>query len=96
MAAPTIDFIKSWCRVDGAEFDAILPVMIASAVTGASKETGHDYSAEDMPESVQMWCAAQVSHWLSNPDAFGNAVEKNPFLDELIYPHKLYTMEVRA
>lgn len=100
MAAPTIDFIKSWCRVDGAEFDAILPVMIASAVTGASQETGHDYLTEDMPESVQIWCAAQVAHWLSSPEGViqptGNNPQKNLFLDGLLDAHRLYTMEVRA
>lgn len=99
MAAPTVDFIKTWCRVDGAEFDDILPVMIASATASASQETGHDYATEAMPESVQMWCAAQVSHWLSMPDAAvspsGNNQQKNIFLDGLLDPHRLYVMETR-
>ena len=49
MAAPTTEFIKAWCRIDGNEFDAILPAMIASATASASHETGHDYSTEAMP-----------------------------------------------
>ena len=100
MAAPTIDFIKTWCRVDGAEYDTILPTMIASAVDGANQETGHDYSAEVMPASVQMWCAAQIAHWLSSPEGVvqptGNNPQKNLFLDGLLDVHRLYTMEVRA
>ena len=99
MAAPTTEFIKAWCRIDGNEFDAILPAMIASATASASHETGHDYSTEAMPESVQMWCAAQVSHWLSSPEAAvspsGNNPQKNLFLDGLLDPHRLYIMETR-
>lgn len=99
MAAPTTEFIKAWCRIDGNEFDAILPAMIASATASASHETGHDFSTEIMPESVQMWCAAQVSHWLAMPDAAvlpaGSNPQKNLFLDGLLDPHRLYIMETR-
>ena len=96
MAAPPTEFIKAWCRIDGNEFDAILPAMIASATASASHETGHDYSTEVMPESVQMWCAAQVSHWLSSPAALaGGDSKKNPFLDGLLDPHRLFKMEVK-
>lgn len=35
MAAPTISFIEHDCRVDGAEFDDILPVMIANATSAS-------------------------------------------------------------
>lgn len=94
MAAPTTEFIKAWCRIDGSEFDAVLPAMIASATASASHETGHDYSTEAMPESVQMWCAAQVSHWLSSPEAAANVQShKNLFLDGLLDQHRLYGME---
>ncbi len=98
MPAPTIDFIKAWCRVDGDEFDAILPAMIASATAGASSETGHDYSVETMPESVQIWCAAQVSHWIATPEAAvlasGSNQQTNLLLDGLLDPHRLYGMEI--
>jgi len=100
MAAPTTDFIKAWCRIDGDEFDAILPAMIASATARASHETGHNYSEEAMPDSVQMWCAAQVAHWLATPEAAaspsGGAPSKNMFLDGLLDPHRLYLMETRT
>ena len=97
MAAPTLEFIKAWCRIDGDEFGAVLPALIASATAGASHETGHDYATEEMPESVQMWCAAQVAHWLAMPEAAtsssGNNHQKNLFLDGLLDPHRAYRME---
>lgn len=97
MAAPTTEFIKAWCRIDGNEFDAILPAMIASATASASHETGHDYSTEAMPESVQMWCAAQVSHWLKNAEATTEkSILKTPYIDGLLDPHRLYHMEIRV
>jgi len=46
--APTIDFFKAWCRVDGDEFDAILPDLIAAATDQASNETGNDYTTVEM------------------------------------------------
>lgn len=97
MAAPTTDFIKAWCRIDGAEFDAILPAMIASATAGASHETGRDYVTVAMPESVKIWCAAQVAHWLATPEAAKEGqAQKNLFLDGLLDPHRLYGMEVKV
>lgn len=94
MAAPTIEFIKTWCRIDGNEFDLLLPAMIASATASASHETGHNYAAVDMPESVKIWCAAQVAHWLATPEAAGTGqAQKNLFLDGLLDPHRLYGME---
>lgn len=99
MAAPTTEFIKAWCRIDGNEFDAILPAMIASATAISSHETGHDYRTETMPESVKMWCAAQVAHWLASPESVispsGNDPKKNVFLDGLLDQHRLYNMETR-
>ncbi|MDD2742330.1 MAG: head-tail connector protein [Rhodocyclaceae bacterium] len=97
MAAPDISFIKSWCRIDGAEFDLILPAMIADATARASHETGADYLTVDMPESVKIWCAAQVAHWLANPEAAVAATQqKNLFLDGLLDPHRLFGMEVKV
>lgn len=97
MAAPTTEFIKAWCRIDGAEFDAILPAMIASATASASHETGHDYTTVDMPESVKIWCAAQVANWLASPEAAtGGQAQKNLFLDGLLDPHRMYGMESAA
>lgn len=98
MAAPSSDFIKAWCRIDGDRFDLILPAMIASATACASHETGHDYVTDDMPESVQIWCAAQVAHWIATPEAAstGGNPQKNLFLDGLLWPHRKYGMEVAA
>ena len=97
MAAPTTEFIKAWCRIDGNEFDAILPAMIASATASASHETGHDYSTEAMPESVQMWCALHVAHWVRNAESTTEKqLIKTPYIDGLLDPHRLYTMEVRV
>lgn len=97
MAAPSSEFIKAWCRINGAEFDLILPAMIASATACASHETGNDYVTVDMPESVKIWCAAQVAHWLSSPEASvlptGNNPQKNLFLDGLLSMHRNYAME---
>lgn len=91
MAAPENALIKSWCRIDGTEHDAVLPTLIASATAVASHEVGVDYTTTVMPESVQIWCAAQVAHWIANPEA---AVEKtsqrNLFLNGLLDPHRVY------
>jgi len=99
MAEPSTDFIKAWCRIDGDEFDAILPAMIASATASASHETGHNYATVEMPRSVQMWCAAQVSHWLASPEAAvspsGNNPQKNLYLDGLLDPHRTFVMEIK-
>lgn len=94
MAAPETALIKTWCRIDGDEFDAILPTMITSATALASHETGVDYSSETMPASVQQWVAANVSYWIRNPDAASSGkVDPAPFLCALLDPHRLYGME---
>lgn len=96
MAAPEIDVVKAWCRIDGAEFDAILPTMIDAATALAGHETGVDYATVEMPKSVQQWVAANVSHWLSNPNAADERkVDPSPFLSGLLDPHRLYMMEVK-
>lgn len=96
MAAPDTSFIKAWCRIDGSEFDVILPAMIADATARASHETGVDYASVDMPESVKIWCAAQVAHWIATPGAATEkAHQRNLFLDGLLDPHRLYGMEVK-
>ncbi|MBW7903022.1 MAG: phage gp6-like head-tail connector protein [Rhodocyclaceae bacterium] len=89
--------VKVWCRIDGDEFDAVLPMMLADAVAQA----GHlvagraDYYASGpMPASVQMWCCAQIAHWLETPSASvspsGNNPQRNLFLDGLLDPYRLY------
>lgn len=91
MPAPSTDFVKSWCRIDGAEFDATLPSMIASAAASASHEVGVDYSTVAMPESVEIYCAAVVAQWIANPEAGADArVVKNPFLAGLLDPYRTY------
>lgn len=91
MSAPTTAFVKQWARIDGTEFDAILPTMIAAATKLASHETGHDYTTEAMPEPVQQWCAAQVSFWISQPDAATERpLVKSPFIDGLLDPYRSF------
>jgi hypothetical protein len=98
MAAPDIVVVKTWCRIDGTEFDTLLPPMIAHATALASHETGIDYTTTDMPDGVLMWCCAQVAHWIANPAATvspsGNNPQKNLFLDSLLDPHRVFAMEV--
>jgi len=98
MPAPDTALVKTWCRIDGAEFDSILPTMIAEAASRASHETGVDYSTVAMPSGVQMWCAAQVAHWLANPAATieQHASQVNPFLSGLLDPHRTFGMESAA
>lgn len=91
MAAPETDFIKAWCRIDGTEHDAVLPTLIASATSAASHEVGIDYSTVAMPQSVQIWCAAQVAHWIASPEAaVEKASQRNLFLNGLLDPHRVY------
>ena len=89
MAAPSSDFVKFWCRIDGAEFDAILPDLIASGVALASHETGVDYSASEMPQGVKIWVAAHVAIWIKSPEAAKDA-DPAPHLSHLLDPHRLY------
>lgn len=96
MPAPAIDFVKAWGRIDGDEFDTILPTLIASATALASHETGVDYGTEIMPEPVQHWVTANVSYWVKNPDAaLDRTMNPSPFLDRLLDPYRLRTMETR-
>lgn len=89
MSAPDTAFVKQWARIDGTEFDAILPTLIDSATALAGHATGKDYFTVTMPEPVQQWCAATVSYWISSPDA---ATERPmipaPFLAALLDPYR--------
>ena len=91
MPAPDLVLVKTWCRIDGAEFDAIMPTMIASATSLASHECGVDYATEAMPEAVQQWCAAQVAYWINNPEAATEkALTQSPFISGLLDPFRQY------
>lgn len=100
MAAPEIATVKAWCRIDGAEYDALLPLLIADATAQAGHHVAGDaghYLVTAMPASVQMWCCAQIAHWLEQPSATvasGNAPQRNLFLDGLLDPYRLYGMEI--
>lgn len=86
-----VNLVKSWARIDGEQFDAVLPMMIASAVALASHETGVDYTQVDMPPNVQQWCAAQVSYWINNPDAGAEGkTNPSPFLGGLLDPDRTF------
>lgn len=100
MAAPDTALVKAWVRIDGSEFDAILPMLIADATAQAGLHVAQDpayYITNEMPGSVQMWCCAQIAHWLENPSASisptGNNPQRNLFLDGLLDPYRLYGME---
>ena len=91
MAAPDLSLVKAWCRIDGAEFDDILPTLIASATAMASHETGVDYTTATMPESVKHWLCAHVKYWLDAPDAAGEReMVKSPFLAGLLDPYRTF------
>ena len=88
---PDTEFVKEWCRIDGNEFDAILPTLIASATTLACHETGVDYLTLDMPGPVQAWCAAQVAYWLANPEAGSDSkIMASPVHVGLLDPFRTY------
>lgn len=92
-AGVDIDIVKRWCRIDGSEFDTILPMMIESAIAIAEQETGRDYHAEEMPAAVLQFVCAHVSYWINTPDA---ALEKSmmpsPFVARLLDPYRLWEM----
>lgn len=91
MAAPDLSLVKAWCRIDGTEFDAILPTMIASAASLASHETGVDYTTATMPEAVQQWVCANVSYWINNSDAASDKrADPSPFLAGLLDPYRTF------
>lgn len=91
MPAPSLDLVKTWARIDGTAFDAILPTLVDAATAVASHETGHDYTVEDMPAPVTQWVAATVSYWIANPDAAAErAHEPSPFLARLLDPYRTY------
>lgn len=92
MAAPSSDLIKAWCRIDGSDFDAVLSTMISTAVAIASHETGVDYVADEMPEAVQQWCAAQVAFWIESPSAATERqMFRSPYVDRLLDPYRVYS-----
>lgn len=91
MAAPDTAFIKTWARIDGTEFDAILPTLIDTATTLAGHELGKDYFTLAMPVPVQTWCAAQVAYWIEYPAAATERqMMKAPFIDGLLDPFRSY------
>lgn len=91
MAAPDLALVKTWCRIDGTEFDDILPMMVSASVAIASHETGVDYSTEAMPEAVQQWCCAQIGYWINNPDAAdAKDMKPSPFLARLLDPYRQF------
>lgn len=92
MPAPDLQFVMDWCRVDsGNGFDSILPTLIQSATLLASHETGRDYTAEEMPEPVQAWVAAQCAYWINNPEAGSDKkVMPSPFHAGLLDPYRTY------
>lgn len=92
MPAPDTALVKAWCRIDGNEFDSILPLMIDSATAIASHETGVDYTVEAMPDAVQQWVSANVSYWIENPNAANDKkADPSPFLSSLLDPYRTYT-----
>jgi hypothetical protein len=97
MPAPDTAIVKQWCRIDGDEFDLILPVLIGSAAKLASHECGVDYSVETMPEPVQSWVCAQVAYWIENPESGSDdRMKPSPFLAGLLDPYRSYAMEEAA
>lgn len=91
MPAPDLSIIKTWARIDGDEFDTILPMMVAGAVALASHETGVDYATAAMPDSVAMWVSAQVKFWIDNPNAANEkTLDPSPFLAGLLDPYRTY------
>lgn len=100
MPAPDTAVVKTWCRIDGTEFDTILPMLIADATAQAGHQVAQDsayYVANEMPASVLMWCCAQIAHWLETPSATtsGNAPQRNLFLDGLLDPYRQFKMETK-
>lgn len=91
MAVPDTSYIKQWCRIDGAEFDTILPVLIASATKLASHECATDYTTTTMPDAVKAWVAATVYYWINNPSAGTEKMTPSPFLAGLLDPYRSYT-----
>lgn len=96
MPAPPLDLVKQWARIDGSEFDSLLPTMIDAATRQAGHETGQgvEYyiAAEvEMPAPVQQWVAATVAYWLANPEAASERVaQPSPFLARLLDPYRIY------
>lgn len=91
MALPDTAFIKAWARIDGDEFDAILPTLIDSAAVLANHETGQDFITNDMPAPVRSWCAAQVAYWLSQPEAgTEKKILPSPFHIGLLDPYRTF------
>jgi hypothetical protein len=92
MAVPDTTVVKQWCRIDGTEFDLILPVLIASATKLASHECAVDYTTTTMPDGVKSWVCAQVAFWIANPESgSSNRITPSPFLAGLLDPYRSYT-----
>lgn len=88
---PDTAYVKAWCRIDGTDFDTILPGLISTATILACHETGRDFINEAMPEPVQAWCAAQCAYWINNPESGGDKkVMPSPFHLGLLDPYRTY------
>lgn len=90
MPSPSTDLVKKWARIDGAEFDDMLPMVIDSATAQASHETGRDYAVDQMPAAVQHYVAVLAAYWVNNPDAAESKAAPNPFLARLLDPYRTY------
>ena len=89
--SPDTAFVKEWCRIDGTEFDLVLPTLISTATALASHETGIDYLTAVMPAPIQAWCAAQVAYWIANPEAgYEKRIMPSPFHAGLLDPYRTY------
>lgn len=89
IAAPPLSaaLVKRWARIDGTEFDDLLPMMIETATALASHETGVDYSTAAMPAAVQQYVCAHVAYWIDCPDAQGQPA---PHLERLLDPYRTW------
>lgn len=94
MPTPDLATVKAWCRIDGAQFDELLPMLIDSATLLAGHEVGlgeaHYFSPSvQLPTPVLHWICAQVAHWINNPEAASEKdLKRNPFLDRLLDPYR--------
>jgi len=88
---PDMAFVKEWCRIDGTQFDAVLPSLIVAATTLASHETGNDYQTTATPAPVAVWIASTCAYWLDHPDTLvDKRTMPSPFLAGLLDPYRTH------
>jgi uncharacterized phage protein (predicted DNA packaging) len=70
----TVEEAKNWLRVDGAEEDTLIQILISAAEDYLYNATGNVFDSKN--ELAKLFCFVLVTDWYENRDMIGKASEK--------------------